>query len=180
MCVGVGALIWCWGRSDESMSAIIRYSCNQCPYSQEGIESYLTVIMANGIEEICPHPGEKRGALARTHRSWWQLVSENRLRIKCALLCLSCGHLDYYPMIRSSTPLVYRTNIYYRPSVEEALSYPCTACQSHNLYPLCGPQIGCLSLLLRAFRLKSPEPDKPLQCPKCEKGSISGEMVAIT
>lgn len=163
------------------MPAIVRYKCDRCSFEQKGVESFVAVMTVDGEEKPCPHPCEKMIATRITGKSWQHLVRQNRIRVKCALLCLSCGHLDYYAMTRrSAAGGGFAHSIYYRPSLEEAASYACSSCKQQNLYPLCGPQEGCLQLILRAFRLVTPPPVQCLACPQCKVGRIAAEMVGKT
>lgn len=161
------------------MPGTIRFQCNRCSFQKQGIESGVAVILANGEQRHCPHPGDRFCATEATGETWENLVAQDRIRVMCGLLCLHCGHLDYYAALRvPSDSLRYVSDIYHRPSLEEARTHHCASCGSDELYPLCGPQSGCLQLILSALRLVTLREPR-LSCPICKTGTLVSVLTEI-
>lgn len=160
------------------MPGIYQMACGSCDYSVQGIMSLTSVVLDDGSEKICPHPLERRTAEGATGKSWSALWHANRLVYRYALVCLACGKLDYYGP-RDLSPTVqaggHIGSIVHQPNKLEASAYSCKACGVKQLYPLCG-QTGCLLALLQLFGFFR----EKVMCPKCQKGLLRIEMVAIS
>jgi predicted nucleic-acid-binding Zn-ribbon protein len=159
------------------MPGIFQLTCEACDYSVLGGEACMSVVMDDGSETICSHPGERRCAERVTGKSWRQLARANRLIYRYALVCLSCGKMDYYgPHDISQTQTGGHYSRYlHQPSLREAVAYSCKTCGVKQLYPLCGDmEKGCFYLLLGFFHR---EPQKKVNCPKCRNGTLMLKMV---
>ena len=157
---------------------IYQLACVSCDYSVRGVMSITQVLMDDGSEEICPHPGEWWTAEEATGKSWSELVQADRLIYRYALVCLACGKLDYYGgRDRSVDDQAggHNWEITHHPSRSEAAAHSCKTCGARQCYPLCG-QTGCLLGLLQLFGLLR----EKVVCQKCRKGLLRSKMVAIS
>ncbi len=160
------------------MPGIYKLTCRSCDYSVRGSLSRTTVVTVDGSEKICPHPCERRIAEETTGTTWAELVRANRIVYRYALVCLSCGALDYYgprDLAAEARPGSHIGSIVHQPSRAEAAAHSCNACGARRLHPLCG-QSGCLIGLLRLlgfFRER-------VACPKCHNGSLLSRLVATS
>jgi len=160
------------------MPGIYQLACGSCDYSVKGIVSITQVLMDDGSEKTCPHPLERVIAEGATGKTWSELKQANRLIYQFALVCLVCGTLDYYGgrVLSAENQAVNHIGmITHQPSRFEAVAHSCKTCGVRQLYPLCG-QTGCLLGLLKLIGLFR----ERVMCPKCGKGLLRSEMVAIS
>lgn len=165
------------------MPGIYQIACNRCDYSVRSSESLTYVVLEDGSEEICHHPGERPTAERITGKSWQELRESNRLIYRYALICLGCGEFNYYGP-RDLSPDVrvggHITSITHRPPASEAVQYACAACGSHSLCSLGGEPKGCLVFLGEQLGLVRKREKAKVPCPKCKQGALGIEMVAIS
>lgn len=157
------------------MPSIYRWACGSCDYSVQGILSHTYVVMDDGSELTCPHPTEVGTAEAATGKHWQELATANRLIYRYALVCLACGHMDYYGPRDLSGQATYGghiASIVHNPTPGQAAHYTCKTCGVRRLYPLCG-STGCLVGLLKLVGLFR----KRLTCPRCHQGVIHPRSV---
>jgi hypothetical protein len=117
------------------------------------------VQLADGTEEVCPHPLERDVAEERTGLPWKRLTAEGRIRYRYAAVCAACGAVEYYepeqPRRRGHT-----WSVVAQPSHRELAHTPCLRCGASALY-------GIADSDLRA-----------VACPICGRGRLSTKLTA--
>src|SRR5687768_7245728 len=109
------------------MPGIYRVSCDSCQFEREAHIS-VTVLVLDGREEICPHPIERSTAERLGGQGWRQLVAEDRIRYRYALICRGCGAVEYYgvdQLAAYTTPRNMLKAITHEPSEKEAAAFEC-------------------------------------------------------
>jgi hypothetical protein len=162
------------------MPGVFRVSCSSCGFEREGVAAITIVVGNNGSEIECPHPAEVRTAEEATGMEWRELVSQQRIRHRHALVCLDCGRLDYYgPDQLPATAHVVAKNQSWAAtshmSPKQAKQFSCSGCSNPSLYPLSGNP-GCLAWVW-ALMARSQE---QVNCPMCRKGVLRFEIIAVS
>jgi hypothetical protein len=163
----------------STMPTIEKVSCNQCDFTTgDFVESIVLVVLDDGSELNCPHPLEVSTAEEATGKTWSELRRAGRMICRDPLLCLACGHLDYY-CDRDLTKLSSSPEPGPPPSGSSisrttAALHPCKACGKHRLLDP-NDRDGCLLALLIVLGLRrSKRPKTP--CPKCTNGTLRIEL----
>lgn len=157
------------------MPLIMRAYCDECDYGTRFVSQSATfVVLDNGKEEVLPHPCENLTAKELTGKSLAKLAKANRLRYKYGLICRTCGEYDLYtnPCAKKACHI---KSIIGSISPADADEMECAHCGSKGLQSVMGEQIGSLAFL----RGQRPKPNT-FDCPKCKKGIVTIEMVAIS
>ena len=157
------------------MPGVYRLACGGCDYRVEG-GSLTYVVLDDGSEAPCPHPGESRTAERLTGQSWKELADAGRIVYRYALACLECGEMDYYgpaDLSQASRRESHLWSIVRQPTLEEARRHECRACGRSAMYPLCG-DTGLLRAVARLIRRTK----ESVPCPRCSEGTLRCEMFA--
>lgn len=140
------------------MPGIYRVWCDSCDFGHRASASITLVRLADGREEICGHPGERRIAEETTGEPWRELVSQGRILYRYSAVCASCGELDYYG-VASGRRRGHIWSIVRQPSRAD-IEAACSSCGEMGLWP-----VGDRHL-------------KGLPCPRCGRGRLASELVA--
>jgi hypothetical protein len=140
------------------MPGIFRVACDSCDFERTASASVMLVELADGGEEICPHPMERRIAEEKTGEPWRQLVSSGRVRYRYSAMCGNCGELDYYEAAQRRR----RGHIWsiVRQPTGGDLAVPCANCGQDELH------------LIAERRLRN------VICPGCGAGHLRSDLVA--
>jgi hypothetical protein len=155
------------------MPGIFEIKCDHYDYQAVGT-SYLAVLMPEGSEEICPHPGEIEHAERVTRERWATLIREKRIRYRYSLFCRECGAVDYYgpDFPRNSTHL---ENLVRTLTPEEAKMFRCRSCGKEGLFPFVWGDLW-VGILEKTGLLQEIE----VICPKCKTGKLTSTMTGIS
>jgi predicted nucleic-acid-binding Zn-ribbon protein len=144
------------------MPGIFRVSCSHCDFTtSRAIAAETSVQMADGTEEVCPHPLERRIAEERTGLPWKRLTAEGRIRYRYAAVCASCGAVDYYEPEEPGRRGLARS-IVAQPSHRDFAQTPCVHCGASRLYGIADRDIGTVD------------------CPICGHGRLSTKLTAVS
>jgi ribosomal protein L37AE/L43A len=160
------------------MPGIFEVRCDTCDYRVGG-SSYMVVVMPDGSEEICPHPGEIEHAEFVTREKWSSLVRQSRIRYRHAMFCKECGAIDYYGPDYSEKPQSLREhirNLVLAPSSDKIQQFQCKSCGEKELSPLVWKEDISISQAEGEVILKQ----IVIRCPKCKMGTLTSGMVAIS
>lgn len=79
------------------MPGAYQAKCDRCGFCIGPEVSVITILLQeNGSEVICRSPGEQSFAEQEAGRPWAELLNEGKVEFRYALICLTCGHFDYY------------------------------------------------------------------------------------
>lgn len=138
------------------MPGLYRLSCESCDFSHEALESATFVRLADGAEELLPHPIERRRAKELTGQSWRRLRADGRILYRYAALCANCGTATYAPVTKIKGPHSWSIT---RNPVKEELTEPCPSCGEPTLCPLTDERL------------------EREACPACGEGRLQVELV---
>jgi hypothetical protein len=160
------------------MPLVYRTQCDSCDYSKIFSASVTYVLMDDGSEEVCPHPGEAERAERITGRSWSELRKANRIFYRNLLVCLSCGAIDYYgprDLNVDMPPRGHIRSIVDNPSRGAAKLYTCRSCAKMELRSA-ADYAGITKSIYKYFGSKRMD----LPCPGCRKGIMAIEIFGIS
>lgn len=156
------------------MPGIYEVRCDTCDYRIEGT-SYMAVVMPDGTEEICPHPGELEHAESVTGTKPSILGRQGRIRYKYAMFCRACGAVAYYGPDQPER-IFHLSNLVHTPSSGEAHRFHCLSCGKEELSSLSWGR-GCLLSAIENMGLLR---KTVITCPKCKEGKLTSRMSAIS
>jgi hypothetical protein len=153
------------------MPLIYHFKCDNCGHEHFASESGTYVILEDGSEKICPHPGEFRTAEKATGKTWSELVKGGRIIYRYPLICHTCGDLDYYgphDLNIVMPPQSHLGSIVHRPTGSVAKLYECRSCTQRTLVSLARfGQLPGTSMSMVGGRKHI------LNCRQCEEGEFT-------
>ena len=140
------------------MPGIFRVTCEACDFERTDSASVTMVILADGSEAICPHPGERLTAEEKTGESWRELVSAGRIAYRYSAICGHCGELDYYEV---GGRVGHIRSITHQPTAAE-LADTCASCGQAQLHPVADRRM------------------EDVLCPHCGDGNLRSKLIAVS
>lgn len=160
------------------MPAVYSTQCDSCDHSELFSGSITYVLLDDGSEKICGHPGEALIAESVTDKSWSELRRTNRIFYRYPLVCLFCGTVDDYGPRDLKVDMPTRghiRSIVDNPSRGAAKLYTCRSCGKMELRPA-SDYAGIINSILNYFGSKRMD----LPCPGCRTGKMTIKIWGVS
>lgn len=145
------------------MASIVEVHCDRCDFSIHGSDVVAFAIREDGSEVVLRHPSEDRDAQEFTGRSLEELRQADRVRVRRAYVCLSCGSKVFYGQHGKQDESVVTIADEDRsivPLTNKRFTRGCPACGEDRLFSLngswdcscCLVMLACHVLIRLAWR----------------------------